>query len=97
MFETKLRDLIAAAVDSLDPADREWRIQHCRETGIHGVECIIVGDSFRLVWAGLDLAVVPAEFLTNDEIPSVTDLPPELSAGWVSSAVPDHVPDEWLG
>jgi hypothetical protein len=89
LFETKLSQLIAEAVESLTPADRLERVAWCVATGVHGAQFFQEGDSIRLVWGGRDLCIVEAALLTDDLI---DELPP---GEWISTEAPDTVPDAW--
>lgn len=90
IFEVKVKQLITEAVASLDPDDRAWRVNHCRETGQHGVQMFVEPPLVRFEWAGLDLAIIEGNLLTDDSIE-------ELPRGEWTPEAPDTVPEEWGG
>jgi hypothetical protein len=85
-FALRVRELIADAVNALDPADREERIRYCRETGRHGVSvvCNPEDEVLEFRWGGRRLALAH-----NSELDSAGP----LNAMFISE-MPDVVPDD---
>lgn len=79
--------IVEQALDALDPAEREARLEHIRSSG-GGTSFEVEGDVVTIMWAGLPLAVVDRLALISDDL----ELPPP----WRNVlGVPDHVPDGW--
>jgi hypothetical protein len=82
----KLRALLAASVDGLDPRDREERISWCQKHAQHGVRAEFdTDDIIRFVWGGRPLALIHRDVLEQDG---------PLRGEFIAD-VPDTVPQEW--
>jgi hypothetical protein len=86
--DARLSYIIAESVKALPEEDRAHRIAWCKETGQHGTRMHEEGDSYRIVWGGRTLALVPKaafaddsfmEGLSADIVPNVPDDPSGLS------------------
>lgn len=69
LVESRISQVIAAAIAGLSPEDRADRIAYCRRTGLHGTSYKVLDGEVELYWPeGRLLAVIPQDAFTEENL-----------------------------